>query len=64
MGPDLNDLFDSAEVRDPNPERCKTGDCPFQQPDKLILSRNLKTARRSGIEFTALLLARADEVIE
>jgi putative ABC transport system substrate-binding protein len=37
---------------------------PFQQPSRILLTVNLRTARRSGIEVPAALIALADEVIE
>jgi putative ABC transport system substrate-binding protein len=64
-GPDLNDLYrHGAEYVIRILRGAKAGDLPVQQPDKFNLVLNLKTAKALGIEFPALLLARADEVIE
>jgi putative tryptophan/tyrosine transport system substrate-binding protein len=42
----------------------KPGDLPVQQPTKLQFVLNLKAAKPIGVEFSAELLALADEVIE
>jgi putative ABC transport system substrate-binding protein len=63
--PDLADIYRRvANLIDKILKGTNPGDIPFYQPTKFELSINLKTAKALGLEMPAMLLGRADEVIE
>jgi putative ABC transport system substrate-binding protein len=62
---DIADVFRRfANLIDKVLKGANPGDIPFYQPTKFELSINLKTAKALGLEMPAMLLGRADEVIE
>jgi putative ABC transport system substrate-binding protein len=62
---DLTDIYRRlASLIDKILRGADPGEIPFYQPTKFALVINLKTAKALGLEMPAMLLGRADEVIE
>ena len=64
-GPDYRDLYRrTAEIVDKILKGTKPADIPIEEPTKLELVVNLKTARALGLTIPQSILVRADEIIQ
>jgi putative tryptophan/tyrosine transport system substrate-binding protein len=65
LGPDRALMWREAAVSADRILRgARTSDLPFQQPSKVYVGINLRSARSLGVQVPLPVLARADEVIE
>jgi putative ABC transport system substrate-binding protein len=64
-GPSIPDMYRQGAIFvDKILKGAKAGDLPVEQPTKIELVVNLKTAKALGITIPLSLIARADEVVE